>query len=629
MDMADDNLTPIQDTMVEAIDVLRHAAFEHLKEAGEDRDSFIAWMRPILDQARMVRAEEAGQFTYWFARQFWNAIPLASNGFRPLPFPPPQRGQPCPCGSGELFEACCEPWAPQDELPTNIMWPALVRSQPEDYWIEAGQQGRLPPEGVVYAGQYLLEEGRWEAVRRLIEPALAPGRKIDDDLAHAIPLLCEAYDALNDTPREKVKLLRRLVRDPGAQTRCAANQRLAAWLHDQGDHRRARRAIEAAERDVPGDPMTAMVELTMLCAERRFDQVTERAAYWLQSVAANPEATDEALSLIRGFRDDPKRGRDNYYRLTLPEDANALLDWIDEHVARRPPACRWRRLRTEEDDDENLRGAHVPLVSGKLRALEKRWHRLADIDEPFSTDSITGGEHETWMDVDDWLPWLEANPQALDSFFVLDDIVRLLVGLEPAIGAEDNRWTMALLERGAAMIARSWPKTKTGTLPWVLVENRPALRLLWQYIERLREASSDRTERFERLYLRLNPNDNHGIRAPMINRLLADGRDADALALAERYPGDMHAELAYGRVLALYRLGRRDEAATALGEARRYLPLVPDYLLRKRVAIPEIDEFRTQIGGPDQAWLYRQDMRELWLATDGMRRWLTRELRVQ
>ena len=626
MDMAEENLARTQDRMVEAMAVLQHAAFEHLKDAGEDRDSFMAWMRSILAEVKMVRAEEAGQFTYWFARQFWNAIPLASNGFRPLPFPPPQKGQPCPCGSGELFEACCEPWAPQDEFPPDMMWPSLVRSQPEEYWIEAMQEGRLPPEGVVYAGSYFHEEERWEDVRQLIEPALATGHKIDEKLADAIPLLCEAYDALDDTPQRKRKLLRRLIHEPSASIRCAANQRLAAWLHDHGDRRGAWRAIEAAERDVPGEPMTAMVELTMLCSERRFDRVAERAAYWLESVGRNPLATEEAVSLLRTFRDDPKRGRDNYYRLTLPDDVNALLDWIDEHVARRRPTCRWRRLRNEEDEDENLRGAHVPLVPGRLRTLERRWHRLTGIEKPFSTNPL-GGEYESWIDVDEWLPWLEANPQALDSFSVLDDIVRLLDCLEPQIGAEDNRWTMALLARGAAMIARSWPKAKAGTLPWVLEENRPALRLLFEYIERLREESGDQTERFERLYLRLNPNDNHGVRALRVNRLLADGRDADALALAERYPGDMNAELAYGRVLALYRLGRRDEAAVALGEAKRYLPLVPDYLLRKRVEIPEMHEFGVRIGGEDQAWLYRKDMREVWMATDGMRRWLARESR--
>jgi SEC-C motif-containing protein len=27
----------------------------------------------------------------------------------PTALPKPQRGQPCPCGSGQLFEACCEP----------------------------------------------------------------------------------------------------------------------------------------------------------------------------------------------------------------------------------------------------------------------------------------------------------------------------------------------------------------------------------------------------------------------------------------------------------------------------------------------------------------------------------------
>ena len=624
--MAKEPQPEVSATDINAVAALQHAIFLHLTDVGEDRDAFFTWMGSILKDLGLFDKDgkDYEQFAYWFARQFWNAIPLESNGFRPLPLPPPKSGEPCPCGSGSTFRECCESWVPLDELPENVLWPALVQSRPHEYWIDASRDGRLPPEGIVHAADYFYEDGLWEDLVDLVEPCFEPGCWIDEGLADVIPLLCDAYDALEDSPQPKEELLRRLVRDPGAPIRCVANQRLASWLHDQGDRADAWRAIEAAERDLPGEPMTAMIELTMLCAERRFDRVSERAGYWLESVGGNPLATELALSAIRTFRDDPKRGRDDYYRLTLPDDANELLDWIDENADRRRPTLRWRRVRNE-DQDENPRGAHLPLVPAKSRALEKRWRRLSGLEKPFSTDPLSGTEGDAWEDIDEWLPSLDANPEALDSLSILDDLVRLLVWLEPQLGAEDTRWTMALLARSASILVKGWPKTKAGTLPWLLEENRPALRLLWLYIERLRDDSPVRLERFERLYLRLNPNDNHGIRAPMVNRLLAEGRDADALAIAERYPGDMHAELPYGRVLALYRLGRLDEAAAALEDAMRDLPLVPEYLLRELVEAPELNEFGVKLGGEDQAWLYREDMREVWMATDGMRPWLAEE----
>ena len=624
--MAKEPQPEVSAAYIDAVAALQHAIFLHLTDVGEDRDAFFAWMRSILANLGLV--EEDGKdyelLAYWFARQFWNAIPLESNGFRPLPLPLPKSGEPCPCGSGSTFRECCEPWVPLDELPENVLWPALVQSRPDEYWIAASREGRLPPEGVVHAADYLFEAGLWEDIVDLVEPWFVPGRTIDEALADVIPPLCEAYNALNDSPQQKEELLRRLVGDPGARIRCVANQQLASWLHDQGDRDEAWRTIEAAERDVPGEPMTAMIELTMLCAERRFDRIPDRAAYWLQSVGRSPLASEHALTSIRTFRDDPKRGRDDYYRLTLPDDGNELLDWIDENADRRRPTLRSRRVRNE-DQDENIRGAHLPLVPAKSRALERRWRRLSGLEQPFSTDPLSGTEGDGWEQIDEWLPWLDANPEALDSLSILDDIVRLLVWLEPALGAEDNRWTMALLARSASILVKGWPRTKAGTLPWLLEENRPALRLLWLYIERLRDDSPVRLERLERLYLRLNPNDNHGIRAPMVNRLLAEGRDADALAIAERYPDDMHAELPYGRVLALYRLGRLDEAAAALEDAMRDLPLVPEYLLRELVEAPELNELGVKLGGEDQAWLYREDMREVWMATDGMRPWLAEE----
>ena len=57
-------------------------------------------------------------------------------------------------------------------------------------------------------------------------------------------------------------------------------------------------------------------------------------------------------------------------------------------------------------------------------------------------------------------------------------------------------------------------------------------------------------------------------------------------------------------------------------EAVKHLPLVLKYLLRNRIERPAEDEHGLLIGGEFQAWQYREDMREIWLAVPGMRDWL-------
>ena len=608
----------------EEMATVHRAMFEYLEECGEDRESFFAWMRSLLlsgesgDKQDPTGADD--RLAYWLARQLWNAAPLVSNGFRPRPLPPPERGQPCPCGSGTPFESCCEPWVPTEDYLDDMLWPGLVRSKPRKFWIRASRSRRLPAVGVVHAAAYFAEEGQWKTVVDLTERWLVPGKPIDPELAGTIHLLCDAYDALDEKPRRKEKLLRRLSRNPETVVRAAATRHLVSWLYDQGRRDEARELIAALEREFPGDIGTALIELDMLTHERRFEDAAARAALRLDAVSRNPDVPEEALALLRSFRDDPKRGRDDYYRLSLPDMADALLDWIDDHGHRPRASLRWRRLK-DADADETLRGAHQPVATAKSRTMVRRWQRLTGMSGPFSTDPTSGDEEAAWQRRDEWLPWLQANPQALDSLDILDDIVRLLVWIDP-YNDTDDRWTMALLSRGAAMIARGWPARKPGRIPWVVEENRPALRLLWQYIDRLPADEAVRIERFERLYLRLNPNDNHGVRQSLVNRLLTADRDADALAIADRYPRDMHAEIAYGRVLALFRLGRLDEAADAMETAQRHLPLVADYLLRDRVDTPSLDESRVQVGGEDQAWLYREDMREVWMKTRGVPQWL-------
>ena len=70
--------------------------------------------------------------------------------------------------------------------------------------------------------------------------------------------------------------------------------------------------------------------------------------------------------------------------------------------------------------------------------------------------------------------------------------------------------------------------------------------------------SADHIQRLE-LILKLNPNDNQGMRMPLSRRYLEADRFEDALRLAEQYPDDFP-EMSYNRVLALYALGHIEKA---------------------------------------------------------------------
>jgi hypothetical protein len=108
----------------------------------------------------------------------------------------------------------------------------------------------------------------------------------------------------------------------------------------------------------------------------------------------------------------------------------------------------------------------------------------------------------------------------------------------------------------------------------------------------------------------------------VMNQLIHQNRDEQALELAERFPNDMNPEVAYGKVLALYRLGRQKEAVEALGNSLEYLGKIPRYLIAKRVKKPKLTPDRTMLGGDDQAWYYREEMRDVWLQTPGAIDWL-------
>lgn len=590
--------------------------------------SYLGWAREHLPEAfpkvfKGPTPDANAMVAYWIARSIWNAVPLPSNRFRPKPLPAPKRNAVCPCGSGVKFKNCCAEYAQMGEYPRDMLWPLFVRTQPVDYWLAAAD--RLPTVGVLYVGEWLLEERQWKALVELLEPRFAPGEHPNAQLAEAVQWLCDAYDALRGTTAKKDALLARLTDCPNNAVRCVANLRLASTRHDRGDVDEAWRAWRKADKAQPGDPAVALIELIMLSVECRYEHLMKRADSWLARLANDPDVGEDSLAAIRRFKVNPHRAArelgEEHDEQDLDDNLERLLAWLERAAERPLPKLRWRRIKKLKNGARQ--DAHSPRPSAAAAALEQEWSERSGAGKPFSIDLSTGEEEEMLVNMADWLPWLQDHPEALDSFSVLDDLVMLLLNVDDDAAADMAYET--LLPRAVAMLERHWPATCAGALPWVVEENRPPLRLLFQAIanEDWSEDGEDNLKvSWVRLYLRLNRNDNHGLRTEFVNYLFATDQNAEAYEVARRYPNDMFAETAYGLPLALYRLSRMDEADAALRQAIERLPLVARYLLEKKPSKPKAGEHGMVIGSDDQAWQYRRNMRGEWQATSGALEWL-------
>jgi tetratricopeptide (TPR) repeat protein len=156
-------------------------------------------------------------------------------------------------------------------------------------------------------------------------------------------------------------------------------------------------------------------------------------------------------------------------------------------------------------------------------------------------------------------------------------------------------------------------------LPWVIIENRPFLRAYHGLgLEYLARGKVEKAFAMFSNILAMNPGDNQGARALVVDCSLQLNRPQDVLAVCDRYPDDGMEQLMYGRALALYQLGRRNEAAEALDEAIEFLPLVAKELVKKRHRRPK-DLRRGYItyGGADQAYIYWTEQGKHWQDTPG------------
>jgi tetratricopeptide (TPR) repeat protein len=159
---------------------------------------------------------------------------------------------------------------------------------------------------------------------------------------------------------------------------------------------------------------------------------------------------------------------------------------------------------------------------------------------------------------------------------------------------------------------------------WSILETRPYMRVRQGLATALWEtgAHEEAIAHYEAL-LKLNPNDNQGIRYLLSDCLLIRGLDDEAEALLGRYKADASSHWLWAGALAHFRRsGDSDRARRALTLARKSNPYVTDYLLGGK-KLPRARPDYISWGGEDEAVAYvAHTGASAWGASPGALTWL-------
>lgn len=158
---------------------------------------------------------------------------------------------------------------------------------------------------------------------------------------------------------------------------------------------------------------------------------------------------------------------------------------------------------------------------------------------------------------------------------------------------------------------------------WGVYETRPYMRARLALAAKLWQVGlGDEAVLHFRDLLRLNPNDNQGIRELAVPAMMLLGDDDGAEEVLAEFLGDVLCSTKYNRALLQFR--RNGDNAAAMRALRSALgdnPHVPCYLLGE-IELPGEPPAMIGFGGLDEAAAYAIDALDVWQATQGALDWL-------
>lgn len=215
---------------------------------------------------------------------------------------------------------------------------------------------------------------------------------------------------------------------------------------------------------------------------------------------------------------------------------------------------------------------------------------------------------------------LQVSPDCADAYVLL---------AEQAESAEE---AVELYRQGLAAGERAIGKEEFRELEgdfWGFLETRPYMRARYGLAQTLWEIGRrEEAVAHYRDMLRLNPNDNQGVRYQLSDCLLDLELHDELEALLDQYEAEDSASWAYTSALLEFRRhGDSERARELLAAAAQVNPHVPEYLVGNR-PIPADSPQYIQIGEEDEAVNYAASQLRHWRNTPGAVSWVRKTLHV-
>ena len=157
---------------------------------------------------------------------------------------------------------------------------------------------------------------------------------------------------------------------------------------------------------------------------------------------------------------------------------------------------------------------------------------------------------------------LRLDPDCVDALLVMIDLDartprETIEGLQKAVAAGERSLGAKFIDENEGHF-------------WLLLDTRPTMRALASLADAFRSQgiSQDAIKIYEKM-LKLNPNDNQGVRDPLLGLYLETGDLNGAALIFSKYKEDASANFVWARVLERFLAGDRKGASAALTKARK------------------------------------------------------------